>query len=184
MKTSDADILIVPGLHGSGDDHWQSRWASKLSSARKIEQSNWTHPRLDDWVQTLHSEIEKCQKPVLLVGHSLGVPTIAHTIARHAPRQIAGAFLVAPPSEAATKVIEAIDEAFSPYPKMRLPFPAVLIASQNDPFITYEDAAKLAADWGAQLTDAGEAGHINAESGHGPWPEGLMRLADFLKTLG
>ena len=33
------------------------------------------------------------------------------------------------------------------------------------------------------LADAGLSGHINAASGHGPWPEGLMRLAGFMKTL-
>ena len=36
---------------------------------------------------------------------------------------------------------------------------------------------------GAKLVDAGFSGHINTESGHGPWPEGLMCLAAFLKTL-
>jgi hypothetical protein len=30
------------------------------------------------------------------------------------------------------------------------------------------------------LIDAGESGHINAESGHGPWPEGIMVFAHFL----
>jgi len=183
MKTSDADILIVSGLHGSGADHWQSRWAEKLSSARKIEQANWSRPNLNEWVATLHNEIENCQRPVLLIGHSLGVPTIAHTLARHGTHNIIGAFLVAPPSETAAKIIEAIDPAFSPYPLIKFPFPTVLIASLNDPFSTYEEASALADRWGAQLSNAGEAGHINSESGHGPWPEGLMRLAGFLKTL-
>ena len=29
----------------------------------------------------------------------------------------------------------------------------------------------------------GDAGHLNTASGHGPWPEGSMRFAMFLKTL-
>jgi predicted alpha/beta hydrolase family esterase len=41
----------------------------------------------------------------------------------------------------------------------------------------------LAAQLGAKLIDAGFSGHINSESGHGPWPEGVMRFAAFLKTL-
>jgi len=41
----------------------------------------------------------------------------------------------------------------------------------------------LARTLGAELIDAGFSGHINSESGHGPWPEGLMRFAGFLKTL-
>jgi predicted alpha/beta hydrolase family esterase len=35
----------------------------------------------------------------------------------------------------------------------------------------------------AAIVDAGDAGHVNTESGHGPWPEGLMRFAGFLKQL-
>ena len=30
MKTGDCDILILPGFAGSGEDHWQARWASRL----------------------------------------------------------------------------------------------------------------------------------------------------------
>jgi predicted alpha/beta hydrolase family esterase len=34
------------------------------------------------------------------------------------------------------------------------------------------------------LSDAGESGHINIASGHGPWPEGLLQFGQFLKKLG
>ncbi|MDP4592952.1 MAG: alpha/beta hydrolase, partial [Beijerinckiaceae bacterium] len=79
--------------------------------------------------------------------------------------------------------IAAIDPAFSAIPTAPLPFPSLVIASQNDAFATMQETENMALDWGAQIVDAGEAGHINAQSGHGPWPEGLMRLAGFLKTL-
>lgn len=38
MKISEADILIIPGLHGSDSDHWQSRWEAKFSTGRRVEQ--------------------------------------------------------------------------------------------------------------------------------------------------
>ena len=41
MRTSDADILMVPGWNGSGPDHWQSRWERNLKTARRIEQDDW-----------------------------------------------------------------------------------------------------------------------------------------------
>ena len=62
-------------------------------------------------------------------------------------------------------------------------FPAITIASRNDPFGTYEHADDIAAAWGSLLIDAGMSGHINAESGHGPWPEGTMVFAQFLSKL-
>ena len=39
-------------------------------------------------------------------------------------------------------------------------------------------------DWGADFIDAGESGRIDADSGHGPWPDGLLKLGGFLKKLG
>jgi predicted alpha/beta hydrolase family esterase len=45
MKAADADILIVPGVNGSGPDHWQTRWERKLSTARRVEQADWDSPR-------------------------------------------------------------------------------------------------------------------------------------------
>ncbi len=63
---------------------------------------------------------------------------------------------------------------FGPYPRDPLPFPSIMIASRNDPFGEYAHAEDIANAWGSFLIDAGESGHINAESGHGhgrkaPW---------------
>jgi uncharacterized protein len=55
MRTSDADLLIIPGLGGSGPDHWQTRWQQKLSTARRVEQSDWERPQRDAWVATIVS---------------------------------------------------------------------------------------------------------------------------------
>ena len=71
----------------------------------------------------------------------------------------------------------------APLPRDPLPFPALFIASRSDPYHDYEASEELAYAWGARIADAGHAGHINAESGHGPWPEGLMTFAGFLKRL-
>ena len=38
MRTSECDILIVPGHENSGPDHWQTRWERQLSTARRVEQ--------------------------------------------------------------------------------------------------------------------------------------------------
>ena len=83
MRAADADILIVPGLRGSGPTHWQSRWESKLSSARRVVQTDWENPRRADWEETLARAIVECRRPAVIVAHSLGVATVLH-VARHA----------------------------------------------------------------------------------------------------
>lgn len=182
MKVSEADILIIPGYTNSGPDHWQSRWEQKLSTARRVEQAEWTKPVREDWVQRVVEEVAAATKPVVLVGHSLGVTAAVHA-APHFDKKVAGAFFVAPPDVANPDIRPKHLMTFGPYPRDPLPFPSVVVASRNDPFGTYEHADDIAAAWGSLLLDAGEAGHINAQSGHGPWPEGTMVFAQFLSKL-
>ena len=92
-----------------------------------------------------------------------------------------GAFLVSPPDLAELRRLAGPDWSL---PSAPLPWPAAVVASRNDSGGAYDAVAKLAKVWGAELIDAGRAGGLDAESGHGPWPEGLMRLAGFIKKLG
>lgn len=183
MRTSEADILIVPGLGGSGPDHWQTRWENKLSTARRVSQADWERPVLTHWIGNIAAAVQEAARPVLLVGHSLGVHAVAHAAPLLDAGKVRGAFLVAPPSVERLEEIGEIDRAFLNVPNGPLPFPSLLVASRNDPFADYRQAEDLAYAWGSAIVDAGEAGHINAESGHGPWPEGLMRFGGFLAKI-
>lgn len=184
MRTRDLDILIVPGWQNSGADHWQSRWQAQLKTARRVEFGSWDNPVRDDWSARLAAEVEAATRPVLLVAHSLGVLAVAHA-APHLPvAKVAGAFLVAPPDFTSAPMPADIDPAFAPAPTAKLPFPSVLVHSATDPYCPPASAVTFAALWGSQPADAGDAGHINTASGHGPWPEGLLRLATFLRQLG
>jgi predicted alpha/beta hydrolase family esterase len=182
MKASEAEILIVPGYTNSGPEHWQSRWQSRLGSARRVDQAEWSKPVREDWVQRVVEEVAAATKPVVLVAHSLGVAAVIHA-APHLGNKVAGAFLVAPPDVANKAIRPKHLMTFGPYPREPLTFPSLVVASRNDPFGSYEHADDIAAAWGALLLDAGEAGHINTESGHGPWPEGTIVFAQFLKRL-
>ena len=183
MKTSDLDILIVPGLGGSGPDHWQTRWEQKLSTARRVEQPDWLLPREIEWTGRLAEAVREATRPVVVVAHSLGVPTLVRAAGRFPPGTVRGAFLVAMPDLERGDMPPAIDPAFSPLPRDPLPFPSLLVASRNDPYCSYDRAEDFAYSWGSVAVDAGEAGHLNSESGYGPWPEGLMRFAGFLRQL-
>lgn len=144
-------------------------------------QADWDHPKLEPWCGAIVEAVEQSSRPVILLAHSLGVLAVAHS-APALRGKVRGGFLVAPPARPALAAISAIDPAFSG-PVGVLAFPALLIASQDDPYASYEASENLAAILGADLVDAGNAGHINSESGHGPWPEGLMRFAAFLGSL-
>ncbi|WP_188822443.1 alpha/beta hydrolase [Brucella endophytica] len=182
MKVQDADILIIPGYTNSGPDHWQSRWEEKLSTARRVEQAEWSKPVREDWVAEVVKAANEATKPIVLVAHSLGVPAAIHALPEIQDK-VKGGFFVAPPDVADPRIKPRHLMTFGPYPRDPLPFPSLVIASRNDPFCNYEVAEDIANAWGSLFIDAGEAGHINADSGHGPWPEGSMVFAQFLSRL-
>lgn len=183
MKTSDADILIVPGWSGSGPDHWQSRWEAKLSSARRVEQADWYKPSRHLWAERIIAAVREATKPVVIVAHSAGCSAVAHAAEHLKPREVAGAFLVAPASERAKRAVPGMGADFIAHRREPLPFRSVLIASATDPYCTLDEARELALAWGSDFVEAGDSGHINTESGHGPWPDGLLRFAGFMKSL-
>lgn len=183
MKTSDCDILMVPGLGGSGPDHWQTRWQDRLSTARRVEQAAWDEPDRALWTERLVDDVSACRRPVVLVAHSLGVVTVAHAAASLPAEVVRGAFLVAMPDVERDDLEPASLRDFAPLPRDPLPFPSLMVASRDDPYCEYGRAEDVSYDWGAAIVDAGEAGHLNAAGGFGPWPEGLMRFAGFLRRL-
>jgi predicted alpha/beta hydrolase family esterase len=182
MLTSEADILIMPGLGGSGEDHWQSRWEKQLKTAQRVEQDDWSHPMLSAWQAKLSAAILATSRPPVIIAHSLGALTVAH-VPEDVAAKIKGAFLVTPPAARFVLEIAEIDPAFAAPVTRKLTFPALLIASRDDPYSTFEESEALASTLGVEIVDAGSSGHINDDSGHGPWPEGLMRFAGFMKTL-
>ncbi len=191
MRVASADLLIVPGWSGSGPDHWQARWARSLSTARIVEQDDWFTPDPAAWTARLVEAVHAASRPAVLIAHSLGVATVVHASGQLPAGRVAGAFLVAPADvdHAADWPVTAghtfdASSSFAPLPTVRLPFPAVVVASSSDPYCSIDRAGSLAEAWGATLIAAGERGHINVASGQGPWPEGLMQLGWFMKRLG
>jgi predicted alpha/beta hydrolase family esterase len=53
-----------------------------------------------------------------------------------------------------------------------------MVASSNDPWLKLIRAGTLASAWGSRFVLYRNAGHINAESGFGPWPQGLTHVQE------
>ncbi|HEX7487499.1 MAG TPA: alpha/beta hydrolase, partial [Anaeromyxobacteraceae bacterium] len=168
-------VLIVPGLNGSGPDHWQSRWEARHPGFRRVEQVSWSRPRLGGWVDTLEGAVRSHSR-VILVAHSLGCALVAHWAHRGSASRVTAALLVAPADVERADRPAAVG-AFAPLPLAPLPFPAWVIASSDDPYATLARARSFAQAWGARFLEAGRCGHINVDSGHGHWPEGEALLA-------
>jgi predicted alpha/beta hydrolase family esterase len=176
-------FLIIPGLGGSGPEHWQTLWQARLPRSARIAPRDWDHPAREDWLQALRREIEAGGAPVVAVAHSLGCALVAHAVARWpglCDRALRGALLVAPADVDSAAHTPPETRDFAPMPRARLPFAATVIASGDDPFVTIDRARAFAAAWGADFIDAGALGHINAASGLGDWPAGRRALQALL----
>ena len=126
------------------------------------------------------------KKPIVLIAHSLGCQVLVQAVTQMQIAQtekITGAFIVAPPDVENPAMKPKHLMTFGPYPRTPLPFPSMLVSSENDPFCGVEVAQKMAKAWGSEYVSAYENGHLNSESGHGPWPDGLMVFANFMKDL-
>lgn len=176
-----SDVLILPGWQNSGPLHWQSRW-EVLHGHTRVQQHDWMTPKRGDWIARLEDVVLSCRGPVLLVAHSLGCLQVAAWAAHSRQvNRIKAAFLVAPADSERSQELAHLS-GWSPMVRQRLPFPSVLVSSQNDPFCSPERAQQLATDWGSALWDLGPKGHINADSGLGDWSEGHRRCMDLLKA--
>lgn len=175
-----ATVLILPGWHNSGPAHWQSLWQATHGYTR-VEQHDWAFPLRGDWIAQLEETVLAHER-VVLVAHSLGCIQVAAWAAhsQHTTR-VQGALLVAP-GDVERPEMQHVLHSWSPIVRERLPFPSVLVASRNDPFCSFMRASRLAIDWGAQLVDMGNSGHINADSHLGDWPQGHTILQVLLKT--
>jgi len=171
-------VLILPGWLNSGPKHWQSLWERDHPEFRRVQQKDWETPKREDWVATLDAAIAACSAPPVLVAHSLGCTTIAYWATQHS-RPVHAALLVAPTDLERAEAPEALHN-FRPIPMKKLPFPSIVVASSNDPWLTMERAREFANAWGSRLENAGSAGHINADSGFGSWPIGEMLLGELM----
>lgn len=176
----DFHFIIQPGWRDSPAGHWQSHWQSLLG-ARRPDNHDWETPQLDDWLATLDAEINAADKPVIVIAHSLGCATVAHHAARYG-NKIAGALLVAPADVERASAPAAL-RPFAPLPPLSLPFPARVVASDDDPFSLPLRSVRMASLWQVPLHWLLEAGHINIASGHHQWLEGLSQLALLLDEV-
>jgi hypothetical protein len=138
---------------------------------------DWEQPELGEWVSALSTAVASVSEPPLIVAHSLGCLAVAHW-ARSGGRA-RGALLVAVPDPEGPAFPE-VALSFAPAPREPIAFPTVLVASHDDPYASFAFAERCANAWHSTLRDIGRAGHINAESGLGDWPEGRALLRSLL----
>lgn len=175
MATS---VLILPGLGDSGPEHWQSCWERRDASCTRVIQDEWDQPVCADWVARLNQAMEAQTGSVVFAAHSSACALVVHWAAAASSSNLArikGALLVAP-SDPSNPNYPHGPSGFGPVPSGRLPFDSIVVASSDDRYIAASEARRYAEAWGSRLVMLENAGHINAASGFGAWPDGYALL--------
>jgi predicted alpha/beta hydrolase family esterase len=167
----EVNVLTAPGLYGSGPSHWQSIW-EETSGYQRIDQQNWDAPVMTEWVKKIEAAVAAAGPEVVIAAHSLGCIALAHW-ALQTKLSIKGALLVAP-ADTERPGFPEVAKGFAPIPMASLPFKSIVVSSTNDQYVSLERSKSFASAWGSRFVNAGEKGHINAESNLGEWPTGKM----------
>ena len=173
------NVLLVPGLGNCGPDHWLSHWERALPATR-AQLDDWDDPYPENWIANLETAIAEAGDDIVLVAHSLGCACVAHW-AKNARPSIRAALLVAPADVESDMHVPPPARRFAPMPMTRLPFPAIVVASTNDPYADFDRSEAFARAWGARFVNIGAKGHINADSALGTWPAGRALLNELTR---
>lgn len=181
--------LIVPGLHNSGEDHWQTWIETKIPNTVRVVQEDWDSPVVNIWANQVERHIRLSEGPVFIVAHSFGV--IASIMGAVSVRdKVLGALFVAPEDPSRFKPngqrmnqdsSELNTGLFGYVLKEHLGYPSILAASTNDYCMPFKRTAWWAKTWGSRLVSLGNAGHVNTASGFGPWPDGLVLYSEIAR---
>jgi uncharacterized protein len=177
-------IIIVHGYDGSGPGHWQ-RWLADELRQRQVpvvfpDLPEPVAPQKDRWVAALADVVSSVPAPRTLVCHSLGCWAVDHLFTERGLVGVQAVLLVAPPSP--YLLFEPV-ESFLPPPCRRDVWAAVaartlLVGSDNDDFTTPEEIDDIAKTLRIRSHIIPGGGHINIDSGHGPWPFALEWLEE------
>lgn len=176
--TRTAPTVILHGWQGSTGEHWQVWLADQLRMAERDvrfpELPDPDHPQLDTWLAALRSTIADLPADGYdVVAHSLGaILWLHHVSTPHESPRPARVALVAPVSP--SRVIPEL-ASFYPVPLdidqvRRGADGTVLVAGDADPYTPEGIADAYARPLKISTTVVPGAGHINVESGYGPWP--------------
>lgn len=179
-------LLIVPGFGGSGPLHWQSWIAQKYTSSLWVNDLPLLEPKIHIWADAISRAMDNIEGKILILAHSFGCLASSLAIARH-PQRVVAAILVAPASPERFSenghILPEHDDTptiRNLLPKQTLGVTGLVIASENDPWMPFNQAASLAKSFGFPTINLGLSGHINVDSGHGQWPLIDVLVGNFL----
>lgn len=184
--------LTVPGLNGSGCEHWQT-WAEReIPNCRRVTGIDFHRPVIAAWADAIRQDVKSCSGSVILLAHSFGCLASVMAVADQEVK-VCAVVLVAPASPVRFGASGLLSEAeinhgsppslLACMPDQPLNTAGLMIASNNDPWLSVDQAVHWSDLWGLRLQVLNNAGHINVDSGFGRWQAVHRLIADLREEL-
>jgi len=164
--------LLLHGWGGSDDPHWQAWLAGEIAK----DYGTVSFPLLDNphfpsknrWMKQVKTLLNKFQ-PEVVICHSLANTLWFHLCHEGEIHSVKRLLLVAPPR--LTCELETL-KSFFPLeaPTFLYADEVMLVTSDNDPYMSHEEALELQKVLGVEMKVISNGGHLNADSGYGEWP--------------
>ena len=120
------DFIILPGIGGSDESHWQTHWEREDKAMRRFTPASWDAPDFTNWLAALELAVATAPTPPVLIAHSLSCLLVAHW-QKLSGLPVRGAFLVAVP-DPASPVFPPNAGDFAAVPESRFRFPSLIVA--------------------------------------------------------
>jgi len=179
-------VFLLHCWGGNGRSCW-SGWIADELRKRGVEViapdfPGSSTPELDSWLTEVRKHVQHFDDDWVLVGHSLGCPTILRLLEKCGPdEKIKCAILVAGFASdlGIDQIRNFVDKEFD-WDKIRQKANRfIVINSDNDPYIELSEGERMAKLLGTGLIIEPSAGHINEGSGHIKY----ARLLEILESL-
>ncbi|MBM3253917.1 MAG: serine hydrolase family protein [Candidatus Omnitrophica bacterium] len=167
----DFKIIFVHGYTASSKADWYPNIAPKLKKLRVDfsipDLPGGEHPRAKEWLDTIHREVFKTKKSLVLVGHSLGSRAVLLYLEKYKPK-VKLVILIA---AFANRVANAKRNKGKAYPDFfvhkintdkikKLSDKFIVMHSKDDDSIPYKQGKEIAKDLGAKLITYQGRGHF------------------------
>ena len=164
-------VLLLHGWGGSDNPHWQAWLAGEIAK----DYGTVSFPLLDNphfpsknrWMKQVKALLNEFQ-PEVVICHSLANTLWFHLCHEGEIIPVKRLLLVAPPR--LTCELETL-KSFFPLeaPNSLYADEVMLVTSDNDPYMSQEEALALQMALGVEMMVIRGGGHLNADSGYGEW---------------
>ena len=177
-------IIFVHGYTASSKVNWYpniSKELDKLGVDYSIPDfPGGEHPKNKDWLEIIDREVKATDKPIVLVGHSLGTRAILLHLEK-TQQKVDTVILIAPPDEKERrreegKLANFFEHKIDLESLQGLAQRFIVIHSKDDSSVPYEEGVDIANALNAKLITYEDRDHMSA-------PENATYVLEVLKTV-